>query len=32
MALREALNLKTLPPLVLKPEETTEPEAEKLVA
>ncbi|MDR1075439.1 MAG: IS481 family transposase [Xanthomonadaceae bacterium] len=32
MALREALNLKTLPPLVPKPEETTESEAEKLVA
>ena len=32
MALREALSLKTLPPIIPEPEETTETEAEKLVA
>lgn len=32
MALREALNLKALPPIVPEPEETTESEAEKLAA
>ena len=31
-ALREALNVETLPPIVPDPEETTETEAEKLVA
>ncbi len=32
MALRDALSLETLPPIIPEPEETTETEAEKLVA